>query len=544
MARENRLIAALCVMILILDAWIVAGALGTTEFDDAFMVARYAAHFLEGHGFSWNTADGPSFGVTSPGHLIVVTAIMALSEWNDAEVISVASYGAGYLALIAMAALCLLVQRAAGKQVTWRPVLLIPTLLVLSPFHYHCVTGMDTMLSLLANAMLACATVVLSWKPTYRTLLLCSVVAVFAFVARPDNGVYSMLLPPLYLMARNRHSWRWACCFLGLTSVGLVAALVAFHLAFGDFLPLPIYAKRTGFLAGYTGAYQWNAMREMLVFHTGSVAFTIAAVATVQRSAASRVAAALIPAGLTFAFFTTIVQVMGWNARFYVPSLPWIVLAAMTAMAEYSRPREMRSFNRGSVARLLVIGVLAMMAFPGPHQRALVKWWQHHVIGPPRVELPQTRYHILSGYRVEKLGWKTSVMGIADLLELVPPEVVIAASEHGIIGSRQKDRTIIDLLGLHDRTIAHRGFDSSYLMDRHPDLIWMPNSDYTATIAAILDDPIFKRTYDFYPGLYDYGIAIRIDGHHRDSLKAALVSELNRIYGVSAIEPFQAFPDR
>lgn len=43
------------------------------------------------------------------------------------------------------------------------------------------------------------------------------------------------------------------------------------------------------------------------------------------------------------------------------------------------------------------------------------------------------------------------------LLERMPKGVVLAASEYGIIGSHFPDMTIIDLVGLHDRSLLRAG---------------------------------------------------------------------------------------
>ncbi len=48
-----------------------------TRFDDAYMFSRYADNFLNGHGFAWNPTDGPSYGITSPVYLFLITALKA-----------------------------------------------------------------------------------------------------------------------------------------------------------------------------------------------------------------------------------------------------------------------------------------------------------------------------------------------------------------------------------------------------------------------------------------------------------------------------------
>jgi len=128
------------------------------------------------------------------------------------------------------------------------------------------------------------------------------------------------------------------------------------------------------------------------------------------------------------------------------------------------------------------------------------------------------------------------------LLERMPKGVVLAASEYGIIGSHFPDMTIIDLVGLHDKIIAQGGFSAKYVFSRKPDIIWFPHSDYTHEVAEILDSDTFALRYAYYPGAYDYGIALRKTSSLFSAMKMEAEEEFLRVYSGLRMSDYIAEP--
>ena len=69
---EKALILSFALLSLAFYIKTTVGELGYTDFDDAYMITRYAKHYLSGNGFSWNPVDGPAYGITSPAYLILI----------------------------------------------------------------------------------------------------------------------------------------------------------------------------------------------------------------------------------------------------------------------------------------------------------------------------------------------------------------------------------------------------------------------------------------------------------------------------------------
>lgn len=224
--KQLALLRTVCVGAAVLSlahfSWTAWSRLGGTDFDDAFIFIRYAKHWLSGAGFSWNAADGTAYGITSFLHLFVVTLLRALTDLSDAGVLTAVSFVAALLSCVVLIVLGFLSVENAGFRKTRMPLLVVPCLLLGSSLGYHSVTGMETTLSLLANALLACCVVLWSRNRSLRGLALCLLSAYVSFLTRPDNGLYAWLLPPLFLVASDRRLWRYSLSYAFLFVLVLV----------------------------------------------------------------------------------------------------------------------------------------------------------------------------------------------------------------------------------------------------------------------------------------------------------------------------------
>jgi len=130
-----------------------------------------------------------------------------------------------------------------------------------------------------------------------------------------------------------------------------------------------------------------------------------------------------------------------------------------------------------------------------------------------------------------KVEWHDGLEAIGThVAARLPNGAVMAASEVGILGSRGRGVTLIDLVGLNDTTIGRRGFSMDYLLSRKPDFIWLPHGDYTGLRALILSDQRLFEHYDVYAGAFTYGIAIRRNGPHRAAVEVAVRNAWEQVY--------------
>ncbi len=173
---------------------------------------------------------------------------------------------------------------------------------------------------------------------------------------------------------------------------------------------------------------------------------------------------------------------------------------------------------------------------------AAAQAWQEYVIGAPTVFQPRKVYRVAARSPLPPLGWSRGIVEMAILLDRVPPSVVLAASEYGFIGSQFPKISIVDLVGLNDRHVAHHGFRAAYVFSREPDILWFPHDDYSYAVKELVENPAFLSRYDYYPGAYDYGIAIRRTSRQFPVIERVLQEEFARIYPGLKMSDYKAEP--
>jgi hypothetical protein len=524
----------------------IRGTPGMFQFDDAFMFVRYAKHFIAGDGFSWNVEDGPVYGPTSALHLIVVTVLRRVTAMSDAGVVISASTGAALLASAAMVALVFLSVRDPALRRFWVPLAAVPLLLTSRRFGFHSQTGMETMLSLLCNALVALSTVAFTQKRSRVLFALCVAAGYASYLARPDNGATALLIPPLFFVAADR---RLHCAAAGYIVVFVVALAVDAFVKtriFGDPIPLSFFAKRSGFYAGYLGVFRWNAAAYMLEFVAECTPWLVLLVLFADRTTAGRIAAVLLPVVVTFAYYLSVVQVMGFVARYYFPFVAFVMMAACVAIDGLRRDgalsTERRLILRRTIGRrLAAVGVLLLMT-SSPARAAAAGVWRATMIGPPEHLAAAQRYAMPPVLPLRYVESGETFHAIASMLGEMPADTVFAASEYGYVGSTLASLTVVDLVGLNDRRVARQGFSADDLFSRQPDIIWFPHDDYSGLIKAILDSPTFAKNYEYYPGVFEFGLALNTASWRYAAVRTAVERAFARTYEGRRLPDYLAPP--
>ena len=425
---------------------------------------------------------------------------------------------------------------------TWAALLVIPYLLASSLFRFHCLTGMETTCSLLVNALFVLALVRWSRERSWPALFLCLFAGYVSFLTRPDNGVYVLLLPPLFMAAVERKFSPYALRYAGLFAVVLVVDAGLKKILFGDIVPLAFFAKSNGFYRGYLGAQQWNAMREMLTFMGDVLPLFVILFCLVNRRTLLQIGAIVLTVAATWGYLLSVTQIMGFYARYYYPTLPFLVLAVLVAIDGHVRKDD--GSPSAAVSRagrlFLVLIVLVGLIFSGVGS-ALKKTWSRHVIGCPVAFAPARRYVRPPARRLPVLTWWNGINGVNALLNELPPGIVMAASEYGLIGAAHPQMLIIDPLGLHDRVIARHGFSATRFFSRKPDIIWLPQPEYSHIVAEIVDSAEFTA-YDYYPAVFNAGMAVRRKSPRFGEILRELRTVFARTYPGRDLDDYRAEP--
>jgi hypothetical protein len=482
-------------------------------FDDAYMFHRYALNLRSGLGLAWNPDGAPTYGLTSQLWLLFFLPFSYLPI-SPAAALQLASWLTGVGGLVVMGAT--VVRHGQPRPLAGALAAGALVLVAITPsFAFHLTTGMDTMLSLLANAALVMALLEYRNAPSNRRAALVGVLAFCAILARPDNGPCAFGAPFLtwLLVSEDRRFTRLlGLCALPALLVTVTAA--ASFLYFGTALPLSFYAKSGHGYAGFINGE--NPVRYMLEAATVFVPF-LALLLAARAGWPGRLAPALlIPVIATFAYLWTVRQVMGFEGRYYIPFLPFLtapaLLAAVKALAERGPALRRRMIITPAAALLLLVAIQ-------PAQRSAEAAYLAHSLPDPT---PAPRLEVAAPEPLPQIPWFAAIRTVGDVAAGLPAGARVAASEVGYIGSAAPEATVIDLVGLNDTRIGMTGFTMDDLMARAPDLIWFPHHDYTGLRALILSDVRLLRDYVVVRDAFNYGVAIRRRSPIRPQVEAAV----------------------
>jgi hypothetical protein len=530
--RKKVRLVSICLIVLMLAAYTaLVISRGATTFDDAYMFIRYASHILSGQGIAWNPDGIQTYGATSLLYLGLITILRGLlpHSVSAGALLTAASFclGLGALAVLALTCAKLAGSRLLREHPLTLAAVLMGSVLVSKTFLYHATSGMDTTLSLLCNSLLILST--LGWLRSEKKSAFLPVVAAgyAAFLARPDNLIYAITFPVLctLLLSRPDRKGRLAR-FLGGMLICLALDTLAKWLLFGDPLPLPFYAKLSGYYDGYAGAVKWNPAVYLFDFGRLALPFLLAIfVLPLTRESRRLVLACLLPVAITFLYYFSVLQIMGFRARFYFPALPFVVVAGFAALDQFLSAGCVWRLRSG---RLVLASALVLILLVPSIGVACADGYARLFIPAPQIYTSSTPYYTSSTQPLPELGRLRAISLLSETAGDLPPGTSFAMSEYGMPGAQAPAITILDPLGLNDPTFAHTGFSAAGFLGRQPDLIWMPHPDYTRIVSSILDSPAFWQQYDYYPTAFDYGFAIRKD---RPEMRSVVEQAWRAAYG-------------
>jgi hypothetical protein len=525
---------ALIVTGLLLVALLVFAFVKQFKTDDAFMFYRYVVHMRAGLGISWNADGVHTYGLTSLPWLAVV-GVFSLLPINTAHLLTAASCATF---IVAAAVMVVVVRRNALSEFFRQPRILIPVLLLpllLQPnFDLEFMNGMETMLSLLANAVLVAATLQFMKVQSARNAALLGFAGYLAFLVRPDNGLCGALIPVLLWLiwpgARNAYFLVAEACMFSAIAIQLWVA----DRYFGTPVPLAFYLKSLHGYRGYISPI--NPGVELARFLLMASPFLLATLVFAARTRRVRfVAIFLIPVAFSSSYLLTVVQIMGTNARYYVPFLPFVIIPAILVVDCWFA--EGRRWPTSAPKRQIVrLAALVLLCIAGVYGVSVVIVRHQNSL---RVLYPEPKRIVRASAPLGESAVDVRC-GLGRLFaQQLPGGTVMAASEVGCLGSSAPQVNIIDVVGLNDREIATSGFSMNRLLDRSPDVIWLPHPPYTWLRAQMWDDPKFLAQYEVYDHAFDYGIAIRKNSTERVLIESAFSRAWSRAYPGKAMEDYR-----
>jgi hypothetical protein len=499
--------------------------------DDAFMFQRYAYRLLAEHRIAWNPGGEPTYGLTSPLFLLVSVPLRVLTRGNQALAVMLSS---NLSAVGFIAAWIWLLYRGVVASPAAKKVALVITAycLALSTLVDHAASGMETAFVILYAALYLIAATTAAQVATTRRAIVTGIVGGLAFSVRPELAMFTLLIPfALALRGERPDVKRVGRIALPITA-GLIALnLLVNRLHFGTALPLPFYAKSMN-LYGETirKTYRGWTTNELLSF-LGSfwplfVAIGIDAVRLRRRflRALGAIELALLVATTIMIIYHWIfvLPVMGYSSRFYYPALPGLLYMATQSIGRIAAA--MPRFDIGPATRhLAAAGAMAFLwltlvpaAFKALRDASRLGF-------EGRMGRLDVERHA-KGEGTRKYWYKL------DEVAKLPNDAVIASTEVGMLGVLVLDKTLIDLAGLHEKSLALAPLSGDRFFEQYkPDWIYMPHPDYQPMIESMRGSKAFAGYEEYKPaalGTKLFGVAIRKDSPHYDAMKALVTPRL------------------
>jgi len=491
-------------------------------FDDAYMFLRYAHNIRHGLGFSWNLDGIHTYGPTSLlwSFCVLLLSYLPTDPWTQlilgSWLCSIAAFVATAWAVAANAKSYWL-----GSVLRVLPLIVFP-LAAATLFQGNQFNGMETMLATMLCAVLLGLT--LLWRDGRVSPAVVGAAGLLLFLARPESALITLLLPLFlwFLLEHPRPPLKSLLVLYSVFLAGVVIDLVACQLYFGTPVPLSVYMKGHHAYLGYRSV--WYPGLLLMAFLSITQLFLAALILLARRRDIRLALACFLPAATVFSYLGTVTQIMGFNSRYYIPYAPLIAVPALLVLDRWlaAPPSEPDAWPGHTLATRAALTAAMLLFFLVLSSEAVQGKLRHFEHGS-HDEYDAAQLNITASTALPPVGWQSMMTSITDdLIAPLPPGATVAATEVGYLGERASQNNIIDLAGLNDTDIALHGFRVGPFLQRKPDLIWMPNTDYTYQRGILFSDPTLLAQYNLYADGGNYGIAVRKDSPFRSQIDRQL----------------------
>lgn len=480
-------------------------------FDDSYMFIRYIEHIKSGGGFSWNYGE-PSYGCTSITYtlflVIFTTIITTFGNFSPESTLQFSAFCMFILSIVFLVAS--IFKTISNTWVLLLFVFLLSCMLFMPSIYYNIHNALDTMASMFALSWLSYCWLNYASNSDLKRLIFGIISSIVAFEIRPDNGIYALFIPTLtffyiYHYKRDSLKTNHLKLFYSIFCFTLGIGLLLKWIYFGSPLPLSFYIKNNYYYSGYIMQHIWNPFIYLKIFIQEFVwILLLPLILFFNKKNTKQSLIFLLPLLVMVLYYFSVTQIMGNDARFYIPSLPILFCGVLVlcSNAEF----EIKKLKSPILWLLIAITFL----FPRLLQEVGYKIYKPYIQNKTMLEaepyLEKIQY--FEHKKHQTLDWNDAIYGVENILSQMNDSLIFAATEYGYLGAKFPRMKIFDLAGLHNKSVALNGFTENELKLNHPDFIWMPHFYYTGLYYQLTQCEYFKSNYIFYPFVLNYGVAI------------------------------------
>lgn len=293
--------------------------------DDAWIVARYADHFVATHRFAWNIGEPPVEGFTSLLAMLVAVG----ATWLHMSAVNV-TVGLCQAAYLSSGALVLWLGRSLRAPAPAAGMIAVAHL-VMAEHVTHATSGLETELYLALCLLLATFA---ARALRGHSVVPLALVGFLVAITRPE-GMAAAGIAILALTSRRRAALAW----FGVPLAGVFAWR---FLTFGALVPNTYFAKRAALNAAHLRDL-WTLVNEHYVdLFVVSVAIVVIGGLRPFARAERRLALAAVAIIVVQAFaYLRAEPVMDYAKRFAMNDVPWLDVLALVAVSAALRARRL-----------------------------------------------------------------------------------------------------------------------------------------------------------------------------------------------------------
>jgi len=407
-----------------------------SDFEDSYIMHRYAQNGADGSLYTWNKGCAPTQGTTG---IAWVTLVSLVSRFAKLAVISVNSYLGLFFAVLTLLAVYATAERRLCPGHEW--IALSPLIpLALSPYYVRFPgNGLETSAALFLVAL----SIYLGtpWQGTAKRALWLGLFTGFTFLIRPDLPLFPfcLFLAALWISNQDRKQHvRQTLALLSGAALSTGLSLVAARILTGTAFPLAASLKIAlgdlvlGRLPGSVYRFILGFQLNFFAYLAPLVLLAIVASLFPKRLSTQKYLPIYIACAVYFLYLFTVLPIMDIAFRFQMPLLIGLSFALLHLFDSLQETGV--SKQRTGRFMLLIVGVLALADLPG--------------LFAGKKEAQQ--------YKTDHAAYQQLGVQLHSV-----PGISIASTEAGKLAfySGQK---FLDIVGLNDRFIAENKKKADY----------------------------------------------------------------------------------
>ncbi|HZW38438.1 MAG TPA: hypothetical protein VFF33_03975 [Ignavibacteriaceae bacterium] len=517
--RRLGLYSIILILISILVLGIELLVPGIIKIDGPYIYFRYAQNLLDGYGFTWNRNFHPSYGITSVAYVYVVAFFRILMpDTSPSGVLTTASSIIGFLTLPFIPFLINKIVGDLDFKKLFLAGLTIPYLIFFGSYTFHSLNGLETILSFTGNLFFIYTVYNAARLQTTRAIFTATVSAFIIYFIRSDNAIYMFLFPYLIFYYAFEVDRKTVKLFYGYLIFFVLVDVIIKYYYFHLIVPLTLFVRLSGYSQKFLSSAEWNTIEYVRIFLINALPFIIILLFTYSSSKKKILLPFIIPLLLTCFCFFFFIHNNGYQARYFFPSLPFIIVPAFLSLFKFMDDEEkivkFKEKNYYIIGLVVVLIISAFIIEPFYSNSLAKSSSEYNLNKKEKIKLP------LIG------NWEAGEK-FSDYLKKFPKNMKIAAGEPGYIGAYNPGLRIIDLTGNQDKEIAINHEIIDYLIKEKPVMIWMPEWSNRGLNNELLMSKKFHDNYIFIPGAFNYGLAI---SRENPTLAKSILSDLRNIY--------------